>query len=83
MANESIETSLPSNEYRLKSIVYHIGNTANSGHYTTDALRKDINTGKDQWVSYDDGVTVEKSIEGVVQQTKNQKTAYMLMYSVD
>ena len=83
LANESIETSLPSNEYRLKSIVYHIGNTANSGHYTTDALRKDINTGKDQWVSYDDGVTVEKSIEEVVQQTKNQKTAYMLMYSVD
>jgi ubiquitin C-terminal hydrolase len=83
LANESIETSLPSNEYSLKSIVYHIGNTANSGHYTTDALRKDLDTGKDQWVSYDDGVTVEKSIEGVVQQTKNQKTAYMLMYSVD
>jgi sentrin-specific protease 1 len=83
LANESIETSLPSNEYSLKSIVYHIGNTANSGHYTTDALRKDLDTGKDQWVSYNDAVTVEKSIEEVVQQEENKKTAYMLMYSVD
>jgi len=81
LANKPIGTSLPSKEYHLKSIVYHIGNTSSSGHYTTDALRRD--DGKDQWVSFDDGVTVEKSLERVIQATKNQKTAYMLMYSVD
>jgi len=81
LANKPIGTSLSSKEYRLKSIVYHIGNTASSGHYTTDALRRD--EGKDQWVSFDDGVTVEKSLDKVVETPKNQKTAYMLMYSID
>ena len=70
--------SISSEEYHLKSIVYHIGNTANSGHYTTDALRR--HKEKDQWVSYDDGVTDEKSFDKTVQSTKNQKTAYMLTY---
>ena len=77
--------ALPSTkEYRLKSVVHHIGNTANSGHYTTDALRANPDDdGNDQWVFYDDGVTAERSLERVVQTAKNQKTAYMLMYSLD
>ena len=74
-------TSLDS--YRLKSIVHHIGNTANSGHYTTDALRTDPEDGQEKWVSFDDGVAVERSFERDVQTTKNQKTAYMLLYSTD
>lgn len=68
-------------EYGLKSIVHHIGDTANSGHYTTDALRKNPEDGTDRWVSYDDGVTDEKSPEAVALSTTNQKTAYMLLYT--
>merc|ERR1712194_402077 len=84
--NQSNKTSeslgvLPSNEYYLKSIVHHIGDTANPGHYTTDAQRADPEDGKERWVSFDDAVTVEKSLERVVQSTRNQRTAYMLLYS--
>merc|ERR1712008_296851 len=61
-SSESAETPgvLSSNEYNLKSIVHHIGNTAKSGHYTTDGLRTDSEDGRDRWVSFDDGVTVER-----------------------
>jgi uncharacterized UBP type Zn finger protein len=76
-------STLPQDNYRLKSIVHHIGNTAKSGHYTTDALRADPEDGRDRWVSFDDGVVVEKSLERVVQTTQNQKTAYMLLYARD
>jgi ubiquitin C-terminal hydrolase len=76
-------STLASEKYRLKSIVHHIGNTANSGHYTTDALRADAEDGSDRWVSFDDGVVVERNLEKLVQSTKNQKTAYMLLYSRD
>ena len=87
-SNQSHESAegvgrFPSNEYHLKSIVHHIGNTANSGHYTTDALRTDPEDGREQWVSFDDGVTVEKNLERVVQSPKNQRSAYMLLYSIN
>ena len=74
---------LPMEEYRLKSIVHHIGNTANSGHYTADALRADPEDGGDRWVSFDDGIVAEKSLDKIVQPVRNQKTAYMLLYSRD
>jgi ubiquitin carboxyl-terminal hydrolase 26/29/37 len=76
-------SALPPNNYRLKSIVHHIGNTANSGHYTTDALKTDPDDGRDLWVSFDDGISVERSLENVVSTTKHQETAYMLLYSMD
>lgn len=81
-SNQSSD-KLPSESYRLKSIVHHIGNTANSGHYTTDALRPDPEEGGDRWVSFDDGVVVENSLDKIVNTTKHQKTAYMLLYSRD
>jgi len=70
-----------SKSYRLRSVVHHIGDTADSGHYTTDALRANSVDGKDRWVSYDDGITTEQKLETVVGSIHNQKTAYMLLYS--
>mmetsp|Transcript_11045 Transcript_11045/g.23417 ORF Transcript_11045/g.23417 Transcript_11045/m.23417 type:complete len:208 (-) Transcript_11045:99-722(-) len=81
--SDSKESTVGIDKYSLKSIVHHIGDTANSGHYTTDALRKNPKDGTDQWVSYDDGVTYEKSPEAVALSTTNQKTAYMLLYTAN
>jgi ubiquitin C-terminal hydrolase len=64
--------------YSIMSIVHHIGNTASSGHYTADALR-----GENSWVSFDDGVTRELSPQDVFMSSNKQRTAYMIMYSLD
>jgi ubiquitin carboxyl-terminal hydrolase 10 len=70
-------------EYGLKAVVYHHGNTANSGHYTADALRTEPDGTKTTWVSYDDKITSETGLDSVVNSTAHQKSAYLLMYSFD
>lgn len=83
----------PFNEYSLQSIVHHIGATASSGHYTADASREvqadETNTEGDNihakperiWVSYDDGITNETTVENIVSNRFKQSTAYMLLYA--
>ena len=83
LTDNQSSSKLPMENYGLKSIVHHIGNTANSGHYTADALRADPEDGGDRWVSFDDGIVAEKSLDKIVQSVRNQKTAYMLLYSRD
>jgi len=101
MKTPAATTAKPS-QYALKAIVHHIGNTANSGHYTADALRfdhpptqnregqdgdlshKDMSRAEQpQWVSYDDGVTKETTLAEVRGRVANQRTAYMLLYSIE
>ncbi|KAG7370839.1 ubiquitin carboxyl-terminal hydrolase [Nitzschia inconspicua] len=65
-------------EYSIQSLVHHIGNTASSGHYTADALRNN-NT----WVSFDDGLTLETSLESIVTSPNKQRSVYMIMYSLE
>lgn len=82
-----------SSQYVLQSIVHHIGNTADSGHYTADGVRyADAaldNQGDRQsppieacptWVSFDDGITTETTSEQVLRSVENQCSAYMLLY---
>lgn len=64
--------------YSIKSVVHHIGNTSSSGHYTTDALRDGTT-----WVSFDDGVTKEIVLDDIVKSPRKQRSAYMIMYSLD
>mmetsp|Transcript_24468 Transcript_24468/g.34507 ORF Transcript_24468/g.34507 Transcript_24468/m.34507 type:complete len:341 (-) Transcript_24468:164-1186(-) len=83
-----------SSVYKLQSMVHHIGSTADSGHYTADALRtkgrkKDDDDHHDanqqeeeqEWVSFDDGVTsVVKT--PILENERKQRTAYMLLYTL-
>jgi hypothetical protein len=83
--------------YKLQSIVHHIGSRASSGHYTADAVRTVTDTWDDDnneiltpcvgkgadkiWVSFDDSNTCETSIETILENPFKQSTAYMLLYN--
>ena len=83
LSNSADDTSSQDKNYTLRSVVHHIGSTANSGHYTADALRirQDENEAKETWVSFDDGITSETTSSAVRNSVRNQKSAYMLLYS--
>jgi ubiquitin C-terminal hydrolase len=70
-------------EYSIRSIVHHIGNTANSGHYTSDAIRSfpDDQEKPNQWMSFDDGIAMHAGND-VLSNVSKQKTAYMLLYTM-
>ena len=74
--------SAPSPSYALQSVVHHIGNTADSGHYTADCLRRSVEDGSPQWVSYDDALTAETTLGKVQGSVQNKRAAYMLLYSM-
>lgn len=78
-------------QYSLKSLVYHIGGTASSGHYTADALRTrpaaepDAAAGDTvtEWVSFDDSKTSVTKLSDIVASKRCQGSAYMLLYTMD
>ena len=74
------EITIP-RQYRLKSTMHHIGNQTDSGHYTANAIRP--HNGNEQWVLFNDEVTVERSIVDIFQSIDNQKTAYMFLYECE
>lgn len=68
-------------KYKLSGIIHHHGGTPSSGHYTTDAVRVDDN--KEEWVSFDDGLASPKLLNKILKSPFSQRTAYMLMYSLE
>lgn len=96
---EGVARASPSKEYKLKSIVHHIGSRASSGHYTADAVRRiepslvagayshcvaDAPTeAKDGWVTFDDGSSCITALEKITSNQNKQRTAYMLLYSLE
>lgn len=77
-------------QYSLKSLVYHIGSTASSGHYTADALRTRPATPEeadeethDEWVSFDDSKASVTKLSDVVASEQKKETAYMLLYTME
>ncbi|TTR36198.1 Ubiquitin carboxyl-terminal hydrolase 10 [Bagarius yarrelli] len=61
--------------YRLFAVVYHHGNSATGGHYTTDVFHIGLNG----WLRIDDQVVKVINQYQVVKQTA-ERTAYLLYY---
>ncbi|KAG9352503.1 hypothetical protein JZ751_020917 [Albula glossodonta] len=61
--------------YRLFAVVYHHGNSATGGHYTTDVFHIGLNG----WLRIDDQVVKVITQYQVVKQTA-ERTAYLLYY---
>ncbi|CAJ1959080.1 unnamed protein product [Cylindrotheca closterium] len=79
------EAAASKQEYKIQSIVHHIGTSAESGHYTADALRKDPkdDSGKGKtWVSFDDTMVEQVSEADVLEDKPRRKTAYMMLYTL-
>ena len=81
---EKTEPCGPENrtDYSIQSIVHHLGKTVDSGHYKADAVRYRENESK-TWVSFDDAITDEQEEEHVLTNVSKQKTAYMLLYTMN
>ena len=69
-----------SSEYSLRSVVKHMGSSANCGHYTADAKRFD-EEGERQWFRFnDDFVTRISKVDAT---EHSQETAYMVLYELE
>jgi uncharacterized UBP type Zn finger protein len=81
----STATAFGTKSYSIQSIVHHIGSTANSGHYTADALRIRPNQPEANmtWVSFDDTKVETATATDVLKDVAKQKTAYMMLYTLD
>ena len=66
----------PSNNYFLKGVVYHVGSTPSSGHYTADVVRSN------QWVSFDDAITGPTTLDSILASPSKKCSAYLLLYSI-
>jgi uncharacterized UBP type Zn finger protein len=73
--------------YSLRSLVYHVGDRASSGHYTAHAMRsRSAENGRQrigEWVSFDDSKTETADFERFASSPFEQRNAYMLLYMLD
>lgn len=62
--------------YKLFAVVYHHGEKATGGHYTTDVFH----IGKASWLRIDDQNIWQIHVSEVVQQRSSNRTPYLLYY---
>lgn len=65
--------------YALRSVVNHIGSSANCGHYTADAKKR--KKGESSWKRFNDSYVSEISALQAVEQSR--QTAYMCLYELE
>lgn len=80
------QTELLSSDYSLVSVIHHLGNRPNSGHYTADALRpvEDVedDAAKLVWFNFDDARTAHhQETRKITANPMRQQTAFVLLYS--
>jgi len=63
--------------YKIRSVVNHIGSSAACGHYTADAARLS-QSGERQWHRFNDSYVSQISANVAIKESS--KTAYMVMY---
>jgi ubiquitin C-terminal hydrolase len=71
-------TSIPQ-KYALRSVVNHIGSSANCGHYTADAKR--MYGEKREWTRFNDSYV--SRISGADATEQSRQTAYMCLYELE
>ena len=74
----STDESAGKSGYQIQSVIHHLGSTASSGHYTTDAIRRQGD--KDAWVSFDDGTTASIHLDKMLDSERKQRSAYLVLY---
>jgi uncharacterized UBP type Zn finger protein len=83
--DESVPITSPT--YKLVSVAKHIGSSAFSGHYTADGLRRPTPVApadsNKEWFAFDDGRTEPTTEDKVLNNGRNKKNAYMLLYSAE
>lgn len=66
-------------KYELRSVVNHIGSSANCGHYTADAKR--LEGEKRKWMRFNDSHVYRISAAAAIEQSR--QTAYMCLYELE
>ena len=86
---KKVEESPPSIYYHLRSVVHHVGSTANSGHYITCGKRficGENTTGpreiEEQWMIFNDREGTKTSVNHVTDDERNQRNCYMAIYEL-
>jgi ubiquitin C-terminal hydrolase len=74
------ESTRASLSYRLRSVVNHMGASANCGHYTADAHRL-YEDGSRDWTRFNDSSVSRISASEAIEHS--QRTAYLVLYELE
>jgi len=77
-----IDLGMMKREYKIRSVVNHIGSTAGSGHYTAIARRPYDNGKTREWTKFNDSL-VSKLSDDEAFGKETQRRAYLILYEFE